>query len=97
MRGRSVDRTRQALICFDVFALEAMRRCRELLLARGYDLRWLETNAFNDQNSVDAFRPSALLGEASILALPVIDGFRVRFLKRVSGNEADVPRSAYAR
>ncbi len=37
------------------------------------------------------------LGEASILALPVIDGFRVRFLKRVSGNEADVPRSAYAR
>lgn len=85
------------VICFEVLALETMHRCRELLLARGYELRWLETNAFNDQNFNGNVQNVWALGETSILALPVIDDFRVRFLKRVSGNETDIPRSAYAR
>lgn len=85
------------LICFEVLTLEAMHRCREQLLARGYELRWLETNAFNDQNFNGCVENIWARGETSVLALPVADDSRVRSLKRVSGNEKDVPRSAYAR
>jgi hypothetical protein len=84
------------VIFFEVLQMDALMPSQRLLQALGYELRWLETAAFNPQNHKGATENIWGLGETGVLAMPSIDDKRVTNLPKVTGQENEPPRQAFA-
>jgi FkbM family methyltransferase len=84
------------LIYFEVLDISRLATPRSLLMDLGYELRWLQSEAFNPNNfrlnSENIWR----LGETGVLAVPSQNDARVRHLPAITGDETKVPVLEYA-
>lgn len=83
------------IIYFEVLDIDRLRSLRPLLTDLGYELRWLQSEAFNPRN----FRLNAenvwSRGETGVLAMPHSDDARVAHLNIVTWDEVAVPVIQY--
>lgn len=83
-------------IYFEVLDMAALVASKTQLDALEYELRWLETAAFNPRNYRGDQQNIWWLGEVGVLAMPSAHDPRVAHLPFVTGNEAEPPRQAFA-
>lgn len=83
------------VIYFEVLDIERLAAARSLLTGLGYELRWLQSEAFNPRNFRLNLENIWTHGETGVLALPDADDPRVSHLALVSGKEARVPVIEY--
>jgi hypothetical protein len=97
LRGarQMIERCRP-VVFFEVLQMDALTSSQRQLEALGYELRWLETAAFNPQNHNGVAENIWWLGETGVLAMPSIDDARVTGLPKVTGRENEPPRRAFA-
>jgi len=92
LRGALVMIVRdRPVIYFEVLTMAGLNACRRVLAPFGYELRWLETPAFNPDNFHAETQNIWGHGEVGVLAMPAADDARVRNLPLVTGNEATPP------
>lgn len=84
------------VIYFEVLEMTPLHASSSQLEALGYELRWLETSAFNPLNHNGVPENIWWLGEVGVLAMPSADDPRVADLPKVTGSEDEPPRKAYA-
>ncbi|TXC70974.1 FkbM family methyltransferase [Sphingomonas ginsenosidivorax] len=96
LRGalRTIARDRP-VIFFEVLDMSTLRACRRLLARLDYDLRWLETPAFNPANYRGDQENIWSWGEVGVLALPTRNDPRVAHLPGVTGKEDRPPCLAF--
>ncbi len=84
------------LIYFEVLEIARLATARKLLTDLGYELRWLQSQAFNPRNF--RLNPENIWrhGETGVLALPTGHDFRVSHLPLINGEEIEVPVVEYA-
>ena len=84
------------ILYFEVLEIERLESSRAMLTKLGYELRWLQSEAYNLRN----FRQNAeniwRKGETGILAMPGPNDPRVARLHFVTGDEKSVPVIEYA-
>ena len=84
------------ILYFEVLEIERLAAIRNLLTGLGYELRWLQSDAYNPDNY--RLNPENIWrkGETGILAMPNAKDPRVSRLHLVTGNEKRVPVIEYA-
>ncbi len=83
------------VIFFEVLDMDALRACRRILSSLDYDLRRLETPAFNPDNDRRDQENIWSWGEVGVLALPTRNDPRVSNLPGVTGRERRPPCLAF--
>jgi FkbM family methyltransferase len=83
------------IIYFEVLDVERLGDSRPLLASLGYELRWLQSEAFNPRNF--RLNPENVWrrGETGVLAMPAVNDPRVAHMPLVSGTEREVPVIEY--
>lgn len=79
------------VIFFEVLNMEVLRACRRLLQKLDYDLRWLETPAFNPANFLNYQENIWSWGEVGVIAFPNADSPHRAALPAVTGREKKPP------
>lgn len=82
-------------VFFEVLDMTILRACRNILSKLDYELRWLETPAFNPDNFMQEKENIWSWGEVGVLAMPVPNDPRVVHLPLVTGREKEPPRLAF--
>lgn len=84
------------IIYFEVLDIARLGSARRLLSDLGYELRWLQTEAFNPRNF--RLNPDNIWrrGETGVLALPADHKLRVAHLPEITGDEPEVPVLEYS-
>lgn len=84
------------IVMFEILEIDRLGPIRDLLIGLGYELRWLQSEAFNPRNyrlnSENIWR----LGETGILGMPAPQDDRVAHLPVVTGDEGNVPVVEYS-
>lgn len=83
------------IIYFEVLEIQRLRGPRDLLCDLGYDLRWLQSEAFNPRNY--RLNPENIWrrGETGVLAMPSPADARIAHLPEVTANETRIPVIEY--
>jgi FkbM family methyltransferase len=83
-------------IYFEVLDIDRLASSRGLLIDLGYELRWLQSEAFNSRNF--RLNPENIWrrGETGVLAIPHAGDSRVAHLPLITGKETEVPVIGYA-
>lgn len=84
------------ILYFEVLEIERLAATHEMLAELGYELRWLQSDAYNPENY--RLNPENIWrkGETGILAMPNAKDPRVGRLHLVTGDEKRVPVIEYA-
>jgi FkbM family methyltransferase len=84
------------ILYFEVLEIERLAAARAMLTELGYELRWLQSDAYNPENY--RLNPENIWtkGETGILAMPSAKDKRVGRLHLVTGDEDRVPVIEYA-
>lgn len=83
------------LIYFELLQIERLAPIREQLMGQGYELRWLQADAFNPHNF--RMNPDNIwrFGETGVLAFPKVEDPDAAQLPLVTGHETEVPVREY--
>ena len=84
------------ILYFEVLEIQRLTPARNMLAELGYELRWLQSDAYNPDNY--RLNPENIWrkGETGILAMPSAKDPRVGRLHLVTGDEEQVPVIEYA-